>query len=372
MPLGGAHHDSILDPAAFPGLDAARSGRSRIQPGAGKPRRRANGSRTRASACSSTGASTACSGRGEWVMNNDKIPVSEYEKLAPQFNPTKFNAAEWVAMAKQAGMKYITITSKHHDGFAMLGTKQNKWNIVDATPYRQRPAEDAGRRMPPAGHQAVLLSFAARLAQSRLLSAGAHGPDRGTARRRRLEQVSRFHGRAAHASCSPTTGQIGGIWFDGMWDKPDADWRLAKTYGADPQPAAGGAGRQQSSPDAIRRRRFSDVRERSAGAERRPVSTRTPGYRDLPLETCDTINGAWGYNANDKRFKSTTQLIQYLVRAAGIQRELPAEYRARCRTERSSPSLSSGCKEMGGWLDKIRRMRSTAREAARWGRGPGA
>src|SRR3981081_16973 len=58
-------------------------------------------------------------GHGEWVMNNEKIPVTEYEKLPAQFNPTDFNPAEWVAMAKDAGMKYITITSKHHDGFAM-------------------------------------------------------------------------------------------------------------------------------------------------------------------------------------------------------------------------------------------------------------
>src|SRR5438552_2775588 len=71
-------------------------------------------------------------GKGEWVMNNDKIPVREYEKLAPQFNPNGFDAAEWVALAKAAGMKYITITSKHHDGFAMFATQQSKWNIVDA------------------------------------------------------------------------------------------------------------------------------------------------------------------------------------------------------------------------------------------------
>jgi len=78
-------------------------------------------------------------GKGEWVMNNDKMTVTEYEKLPPQFNPTDFNAAQWVAMAKDAGMKYITITSKHHDGFAMFATKQSDWNIVDRTPYRQDP-----------------------------------------------------------------------------------------------------------------------------------------------------------------------------------------------------------------------------------------
>src|SRR3990172_5782197 len=76
---------------------------------------------------------------GEWVMNEKKIPVSEYEKLPPQFNPTEFNAAEWVALAKAAGVKYITITSKHHDGFAMFATKQSDWNIVDRTPWMKDP-----------------------------------------------------------------------------------------------------------------------------------------------------------------------------------------------------------------------------------------
>ncbi|MCL4852673.1 MAG: alpha-L-fucosidase, partial [Bryobacteraceae bacterium] len=63
-------------------------------------------------------------GDGEWVMNNQKIPISEYQKLPPKFNPTGFDATEWVLLAKNAGMKYITITSKHHDGFAMWATKQ--------------------------------------------------------------------------------------------------------------------------------------------------------------------------------------------------------------------------------------------------------
>src|SRR5947208_2271883 len=76
---------------------------------------------------------------GEWVMNNRGMTVAEYEKLPPQFNPTQFDAAEWVALAKAAGAKYITITSKHHDGFAMFGTKQSNWNIVDRTPWGRDP-----------------------------------------------------------------------------------------------------------------------------------------------------------------------------------------------------------------------------------------
>jgi len=72
---------------------------------------------------------------GEWIMKNARIPVKEYEQLAKQFNPVKFNAHDFVMTAKNAGMKYITITSKHHDGFAMFKSEASNYNIVDATPY---------------------------------------------------------------------------------------------------------------------------------------------------------------------------------------------------------------------------------------------
>src|SRR5271169_84235 len=81
-------------------------------------------------------------GLGEWIMNHGKIPVLEYEKLPGQFNPVKFNADEWVAVAKNAGMKYITITAKHHDGFAMYGSKASRYNIVDATPFHRDPMKE--------------------------------------------------------------------------------------------------------------------------------------------------------------------------------------------------------------------------------------
>jgi alpha-L-fucosidase len=81
-------------------------------------------------------------GLGEWIMNRGKIPVKEYEQLASQFNPVKFNAEEWVKLAEDAGMKYIVITSKHHDGFAMFGSKVTKYNIVDATPFKRDPLKE--------------------------------------------------------------------------------------------------------------------------------------------------------------------------------------------------------------------------------------
>ena len=75
--------------------------------------------------------------RGEWVMNSERIPIAEYKKLGANFNPVKFNAAEWVAVAKAAGMKYITITSKHHDGFALFDSAVSDFNLVDATPFKR-------------------------------------------------------------------------------------------------------------------------------------------------------------------------------------------------------------------------------------------
>ena len=74
-------------------------------------------------------------GIGEWIMKRGKIPVAEYRAYAKEFNPVKYDPDAWVRLAKEAGMKYIVITSKHHDGFALFDSKVSEWDIVDATPY---------------------------------------------------------------------------------------------------------------------------------------------------------------------------------------------------------------------------------------------
>jgi alpha-L-fucosidase len=86
---------------------------------------------------------------GEWIMNRGKIPVKEYQSFAKEFNPVKYDPEAWVLMAKNAGMKYIVITAKHHDGFALFNSKASKWNIVDATPYGKdliKPLAEACRK----------------------------------------------------------------------------------------------------------------------------------------------------------------------------------------------------------------------------------
>ena len=93
-------------------------------------------------------------GLGEWIMNRARIPVSEYERLAQQWNPTEFDAERWVQLAEDAGMKYIVITSKHHDGFAMFDSKVSRWNVVAATPFKRDVLKELAaacqkRGMPP-------------------------------------------------------------------------------------------------------------------------------------------------------------------------------------------------------------------------------
>ena len=81
-------------------------------------------------------------GIGEWIMFRKQIPVQEYEKLADEFNPVEFNADEWSRLAEDAGMKYMVITSKHHDGFAMYGSEVSDYNIVDRTPFKRDPMKE--------------------------------------------------------------------------------------------------------------------------------------------------------------------------------------------------------------------------------------
>src|SRR6266849_6298262 len=247
-------------------------------------------------------------------MNNDKITVAEYEKLPARFNPTEFNPAEWVAMVKDAGMKYITITSKHHDGFAMWGTKQSDWDIVDRTPYHQ----DALKMLADECHkQGIKLFFY----HSQLdwhnpdyFPLGRTGHSAGRPEGGDFNRYLQFMD-AQLTELLTNYGDVAGIWFDGMWDKPDADWQLQRTYSLihKLQPAAMiGSNHHHAAFDGEDFQMF----------EKDLPGANTAGFNQtsisqLPLETCETLNGAWGYNKNDKNFKSVPALIHYLVRAAG-------------------------------------------------------
>ena len=252
---------------------------------------------------------------GEWVMQNRKISAADYEKLPSEFNPEKFNAAEWVALAKSAGMKYITITSKHHDGFAMFDSQVSDWTIVKRTPWKKDPlkmlADECHR-------QGIHLSFY----YSQL---DWHNPDYYP-RGRTGEAAGRPDGGdwnkyldyqdAQLRELLTNYGEISGIWFDGWWDKPKANWRLDRTYqlihSLQPQALIGNNHHQAPNPGE-------DIQmfEKDLPGHHTTGFNEDQKVGELPLETCETINTAWGYNFSDDHFKSARELIQYLVKAAG-------------------------------------------------------
>ena len=253
-------------------------------------------------------------GQGEWVMENRGIPVAPYEWLASTFNPVRFDAAAWVALAKAAGARYITITARHHDGFSMFATRANRYNIMDATPFGRDPMRELADECQ---RQGIRLFFYYSQLDWR-------HPDYWP-RGRTGHRTGRPAGGDWHRYLDFMDGQvtelltnygpIGGIWFDGMWDKPDADWRLATSYALIHrlQPAALIVPNHHRAPLP-----GEDVQT----FEQDLPGSNTAGWNDasigsLPLETSLTMNESWGFNINDSRYKSSRELIRTLVRAAG-------------------------------------------------------
>ncbi len=251
-------------------------------------------------------------GKQEWVMNTDKFTVEEYEKLPGQFYPVNFDPDEWCRMAKDAGMKYITITSKHHDGFAMYDSKISDYDIVDSTPYGKdvlKMLADACER-----HGLKLFFYHSQLDWHHpdYYPRGRTGHDTGRPDEGDWENYLDYMDAQLAELCT-RYGRIGGIWFDGMWDKPDANWRLGKTYKMihDLAPWA-----MIGSNHHVKPYPGEDFQMFERGLPGKDPWGKG-GISTLPLETCETLNRHWGYNWSDKEFKSVRELIHYLVKAAG-------------------------------------------------------
>jgi len=288
-------------------------------------------------------------GDGEWVMETHHIPIRDYEKLAPQFYPVHYDPKSWVAVAKAAGMKYITITTRHHDGFSMFQTKQSDWNIVDRTPY----AKDPIRMLADECHrQGIKLFFY----YSQL---DWHHPDyfpRGNTGKSagRPDQGDWNHYldfmNAQLTELLTNYGEIGGIWFDGMWDKPDADWQLDRTYRLihKLQPKALIIPNHHKRPLP-----GEDVQtfERDLPGENKSGFSATAEIGDLPFETSDTVNQSWGFNLTDDAFKSPKQLIDYLVNAAGRNANLLLNVGPMPNGE-FPPQAVTNLNAVGTWLSK--------------------
>jgi alpha-L-fucosidase len=254
-------------------------------------------------------------GKGEWVMDHDKLPISEYAKLPPRFKPPRFDAVAWVKLAQAAGAKYITITAKHHDGFCMFGSRLTDYDVVDATPFHADPL----KALVDACHQEkIKLFFYYSLLDWHhpdYFPLGKTGQTAGRDAKGEWKRYVAYYQGQVRELCT-NYGSIGGIWFDGWWDKPDADWDLAATYRLihELQPGALVGNNHHVSPlpgEDFQIFEQDAPGENAAGFNKASVSAK------LPLETCLTINQSWGYNARDSAYKTPEQIIHALLEAAG-------------------------------------------------------
>lgn len=258
--------------------------------------------------------------QGEWYMQNAGIPYAEYSKAASGFYPSRFDAREWVAAIKASGAGYITITTRHHEGFSMWDTQQSDYNIVDATPFKR----DVIRELADECHrQGVRLHFY----YSHLDWAREDYPVGRTGTKcgkdpKRADWPSYYRFMNAQLTELLTNyGPVGAIWFDGWWDHDSDpqpfDWQLDEQYALIHrlQPACLVGNNHHGVPNP-----GEDIQifERDLPGENKAgFVDKAAEVSRLPLETCETMNGMWGYKIVDQDYKSTRQLIHYLVNTAG-------------------------------------------------------
>jgi len=286
---------------------------------------------------------------GEWVMHQRRISVADYERLPPLFNPTEFDPAEWVALVKAAGMKYITITSKHHDGFAMFDSKVSDYDIVDRTPYKKDVLKMLADECHKQGIKLFFYHSQLDWHHPDYFPRGRTGADAGRPQQGEWNRYLDYMDGQLRELLT-NYGEIGGIWFDGWWDKPEADWRLDKTYGMIHalQPAALVGSNHHKRP--FPGEDFQMFEKDLPGGKTADFN-KDAEIGALPLETCETMNNSWGFNLTDRRYKSTRDLVHYLVKAAGHGANFLLNV-GPMPNGKIQPEFVQRLQEMGRWTSK--------------------
>jgi alpha-L-fucosidase len=234
-------------------------------------------------------------GLGEWVMLRSRVPVKQYEQLASRFNPVKFNADEWVKVAKDAGMKYIVITSKHHDGFALFKSNASTYNVVDATPFKRDVLKELADACARAG---IRLGFYYSQSQDWHEPNGAGNDwDFPADDRKDYDQYLRGKAEPQIRELLTGYGKVALIWFDTprmmTGDRPHRFTRIVR----------------ELQPDTLIDGRL--------GVEGDYASTGDnvipPNVSGEAWEVPATINHTWGFRKDDTDWKSPGQIAFKLV-----------------------------------------------------------
>ena len=244
----------------------------------------------------------------EWIMNRGRIPVADYQNFTKRFNPTNFDAEEWVKIAKRAGMKYIVITAKHHDGFAMFHSEADKFNIYDATPFKRDPLAELAAACKKKG---IKLGFYYSQAQDWNHPGGAAGGSKSG----QSEIDKEHHWDAAQQGdmdefidkvdvpqireLLTKYGDVCEFWFDtpvGMTtERAEKILPLLKLQ-----------------PNMVVNNRL-DGKKRTGDFQTPEQKIPPTGIPGTDWETCMTMNGTWGFRAGDTNWKSAETLITNLI-----------------------------------------------------------
>jgi alpha-L-fucosidase len=297
-------------------------------------------------------------GDGEWVMNTRNITVKNYTRLKDFFNPVNFDAAQWVGMAKNAGMKYITLITRHHDGFSMWDTKASDFNIMN-TPYHK----DIVKMIADECHkQGLKIFFYYSLLDWRRDDysywTGRTGQGTGRTAHGDWNNYIKFMEQQL-TELLTNYGEVAGIWFDGYWDQtapegaadrtPKIDWHLDEIYALihklQPQCLIG----NNHHLDPLPGEDFQMFEQDLPGENKGGLSFQKPSQ--LPLESCVTMNNSWGFNITDTSYKTPKQLIDLLVRAGGYGANLLLNIGPMPNGE-VQPEFKERLTYMGNWIDR--------------------
>lgn len=242
-------------------------------------------------------------GIGEWIMHKGQIPIPDYEAYARAFNPVEFDAAEWVRIAADAGMKYIVITSKHHDGFCMWDSAVSDYDIVDSTPFKRDVLKELAGACEEKG---IRLCFYHSIMDW-------HHPDA------KGENFPRYRDTYLVPQLKELLtgyGPVGVLWFDGEWIK---EW-------TEPQGKALYEMVREVRPDLIVNNRVGKGRKGMEGLSKDASYAGdfgTPeqqvpaeGIPGVDWESCMTMNDTWGFKSYDHNWKPTGQLLRTLIDTA--------------------------------------------------------
>jgi len=282
---------------------------------------------------------------GEWIMHSLKIPIPEYEEYAKQFNPTKFDAKEWVRIAKDAGMKYIVITSKHHDGFALWDSKVSNYDIMDFSPYKKdilRALADECKA------QGVTLCFYHSIMDWHHPEAKAKNYEHQTTQNpdwaKYREEYMKPQLVELIKNYDPAV-----LWFDGEWIDEWTEPQGKDLYNF----------LRNEKPSLVINNRVGKGRkgmqgmsetQDAAGDFGTPEQEILEGKSDgLPWESCMTMNDTWGFKTNDTNWKSAEKLVHNLADISAKGGNYLLNIGPKADGEIPAPSVER-LAEMGKWL----------------------